>query len=214
MDFSAERCEEYQVAKEAALERILGPMEDIVGHAIIPFIVGGTVDMYYFCSYLPETVFATMELINPDGKGPKPNLMGTYELVACSRLRKPQSDPSYTVKAVNNKEMTSFDVQERRICGTFTSIGFYSYQTVLKPGETCEIPGDDESDTKCIVFDKFDTKGIPFKVEDKAYGLLLCIEVHRSEMEYAMKNGSASLLAKLKKAGVYPYSDLDRESVV
>jgi hypothetical protein len=41
--------------------------------------------------------------------------------------------------------------------------------------------------------------------------LLLCIEVFRSEMEYAMKNGSEALFRLLKERGYYhPYSDLDR----
>jgi hypothetical protein len=42
---------------------------------------------------------------------------------------------------------------------------------------------------------------------------VLCIEVFPSEMKHAMENGSASLLRKLKAAGHYPYSDLDREPV-
>jgi hypothetical protein len=40
------------------------------------------------------------------------------------------------------------------------------------------------------------------------------MEVFRSEMEYAMEYGSTLLLDKLKAAGHYPYSDLDRGPVV
>jgi len=43
---------------------------------------------------------------------------------------------------------------------------------------------------------------------------LLCIEIFRSEMEYSRKYGSRSLLTKLKEAGFYPYSDLNRKPVV
>ncbi len=32
-------------------------------------------------------------------------------------------------------------------------------------------------------------------------------------MEYPMRNGSAAVLRKLKEAGHYPYSDLDRAPV-
>jgi hypothetical protein len=32
-------------------------------------------------------------------------------------------------------------------------------------------------------------------------------------MQYAMKNGSAAVLKRLKEKGHYPYSDLDREPV-
>ena len=40
------------------------------------------------------------------------------------------------------------------------------------------------------------------------------MEVHRDEMEFAMNNGTAELIEKLKEAGYYPYSDLDRKSVI
>lgn len=53
-----------------------------------------------------------------------------------------------------------------------------------------------------------------FKIKEKSYGLLVCIEVFRSEMEYAMTHGSDGLFKKLKQKGFYPYSDLNREAVV
>lgn len=37
--------------------------------------------------------------------------------------------------------------------------------------------------------------------------------IHKSEMEYAMKNGSSGVIEKLKEKGYYPYSDLDRDPV-
>jgi hypothetical protein len=48
-------------------------MHGFVGHAIIPFQIGGAVDMYYFPNGIPGTGFATVELIEPDGSGPKPH---------------------------------------------------------------------------------------------------------------------------------------------
>jgi hypothetical protein len=40
------------------------------------------------------------------------------------------------------------------------------------------------------------------------------MEIFSAEMNYAMNEGSDKLFKKLKKAGYYPYSDLDRPSVV
>ena len=31
---------------------MLGKMEGLIGHAIIPFYIGGTVDMYYFSNHI------------------------------------------------------------------------------------------------------------------------------------------------------------------
>jgi hypothetical protein len=204
-EISDEDYEGHYEPKQAALERILGPMHGLVGHAIIPFQAGGTVDMYYFPNGIPGTGFATMELIEPDGSGPKPNRIGTYELVAFTRQKIPTPE--------DVPEDHPFNLIERRICGTFTTIGSYSYEAVLNPGETCELPGKDEESTRCLIFYEYAPHGIPFEIDGKKHCLLLCLEVFRSEMEYAMENGSTVVIKKLKEAGRYPYSDLDREPV-
>lgn len=204
-EFSEEEHNRHYEAKQAALERILGQMHDLVGHAIIPFQIGGAVDMYYFPKNIPGTGFATMELIEPDGSGPKPNRVGTYELVAFTKHAMPSPE--------DKSEEHPFNKIERRICGIFTATGLYSYEAVLNPGETCEIPGKEGEPNICLLFDEYAPGGKPFEIDGKKHGLLLVIEVFRSEMEYAMKHGSAAVLTKLKEAGHYPYSDLDRKPV-
>jgi hypothetical protein len=203
--FSEEERDRHYEAKEAALERILGPMHDMVGHAIVPFQIGGAVDMYYFPKGIPGTGFATMELIEPDGSGPQPNRIGTYELLAFTRHKIPSPE--------DKSEERPFNKIERRICGIFTTTGLYSYEAVLNPGETCEVPGKEGEPNICLIFDEYVSVGKSFEIEGKKHGLLLVIEVFRSEMEHAMKHGSAAVLAKLKEAGHYPYSDLDRKPV-
>ena len=64
-----------------------------------------------------------------------------------------------------------------------------------------------------VKLDRFDSSGQPFQVEGKKYGLLLCTQVFPSELEYAQANGVDALIARLKEANVYPYSDVDREPV-
>ncbi len=212
--FSAEEYEMHYELKEKAMERILGPLYELVGHALIPFQMCGPVDMYYFTNCLPGTVFATMELIEPDGTGPKPNHIGTYELITCTKLNMPPPEPrKVRKKRIEEGRLTEFDKIECRMKGIMTTMGNYSYQAVINPGETAEIPWEDE-ETSYLIFDEFDTKGVPFEIEGKKHCLLLCIEIIRSEMEYARKFGSRSLLTKLKEAGFYPYSDLDRKPVV
>jgi len=76
-----------------------------------------------------------------------------------------------------------------------------------------EIPRDGEAN-RCIVFDEYRPDNKDFLIGDRKHGLLLVIEVFRDEMEYAMENGSDKLLTKLKEKRFYPYSDLDRESVL
>ncbi|MHB9110737.1 MAG: suppressor of fused domain protein [Armatimonadota bacterium] len=202
-DFSDEQYERHYEQKQAALEKILGKMHDLVGHAIIPFQIGGGLDRYYFPHGIPGTGFATMELLQPDGSGPKPNRIGTYELVAFTRL--PMTD---------GDEQTPFKKMESRIYHTLYCMAMYAPQAVLNPGETCEIPGDDDTPSTYLVFDHYDPNQVGFIIDGKQHCLLLCLEVFKDEMEFARKNGGAQLLQRLKDAGHYPYSDLDRAPVV
>lgn len=188
--------------KSIGLENVLGEMYGIVGHAIIPFEIGGAVDMYYFPNHIKGTGFATMELLDPEGNGPKPNSLGTYELVAFTR------HPYET----NEEGNSPFDLIERRVCGTFTSIGNYSFQAVLKPGDTCEVPRDDE-ESRFVVFDLYQPDMKEFKIGDRKHHLLLCMEIFESEMNFARENSSNELFELLKQKNYYPYSDLDREPV-
>jgi hypothetical protein len=114
----------------------------------------------------------------------------------------------------DKKETNPFNLIERRICGIFTDLGFYSFDAKLEPLETCEIPQNEGEPNLCLIFDEYKPGGKEFKVGDRKHGLLLIIEVHRDEMEFAMENGTGKLLEKLKAKGYYPYSDLDRESVI
>ncbi len=203
-EFTDKEHEEYYELKEKGLEKLLGTMHNTVGHAIIPFAIGGAVDMYYFPNHIKGTGFATMELLNPDGKGPLPNRFGTYELVAFTK---------HEVNTNNDDVQTPFNLIERKACGFLTAIGMYSPQAILNPLETIEIPNGENKENTCLVFDLYEPDGKQFKIGDQEHHLLLCIQLFRSEMEFARQNGSGELFKILKEKGHYPYSDLDRDPV-
>jgi hypothetical protein len=210
-EISEDKLNEFYLLKEKAMEDVLGKMLGFVGHAIIPFQIGGAVDMYYFPDAPIEgTAFATLELIEYEKKGPIPNRNGMYELLAFTKLK---ISKQYN-EVAKGLEGTDFDKIERRICGIFTSIGNYSFGAKLEPGETCEIPGKEGEENICLVFDEYKDANVGFIINGKKYGLLICIEIFRSEMEYAMEYGSKELFKLLNDSGYYPYSDLDRLPVV
>src|SRR4051812_17119351 len=109
--FSEEENNKDYELKSKGLENVLGEMYGLVGHAIIPFSIGGAVDMYYFPNHIKGTGFATMEVLEPDGTGPLPNRLGTYEFVAFTKhdISKERETP------------TPFNLIERRMCGVFTT---------------------------------------------------------------------------------------------
>jgi hypothetical protein len=203
-DFTDEQYEQDYEDKQAGLENLLGKMHDLVGHSIIPFSLGGAVDMYYFPNHIKGTGFATMELLDPDGNGPMPNRIGTYELVAFTKY-----------EYVNTEDVQlPFNLIQNKICGIFTTVASYSFEDVLNPNETCEMPGEEGEENICLVFDVYRPGDKEFNVGQRKHHLLLCIQIFKSEMEFAMENGSEELFVKLKDAGFYPYSDLDRPPVV
>ena len=207
-EFTDEEYDKSYEDKKNALEKILGPMHELVGHAIIGFQIGGPLDMYYFNKGIPGTGFASMELIEPDGSGPKSNRIGTYEIVAFTKLEK--TDHKHGDKYDEN---SPFDKIELRLRSIMTTMANYSYNCALNPCETGEIPGDDGEPNTCLIFDDYTPDGKQFEINEKRHCLLLCMEVHPSEMHYARENGTAKVIQMLKDAGHYPYSDLDRPAV-
>lgn len=200
LQFSEEEYNNDYELKAEGLKAILGEPHKMVGHAIIPFSIGGAVDMYYYPNHIKGTGFATMELLEPDGTGPLPNRLGTYELVAFTKH-------DYNSDIV---EDTLFDLIERKVCGIFTSTGFFSREAVLNPGDTCEIPDNDGKENAYLIFDLYQPTQQKFIIGNREHHLLLCLQVFQSEMDYAREHGSEQLLEKLKHAGHYPYNDLDR----
>jgi len=53
-----------------------------------------------------------------------------------------------------------------------------------------------------------------FKIQGKDAGLLLCLGITADELDACHSGKKPKVLAALKKAGVYPYTDLFRQSVV
>jgi hypothetical protein len=194
--------DDFYLEKDKVMAEILGIQAPTVGHAIVGFAVGGAVDMYYYHFKNGGTIFATQELISPTGENQIPNRNGLYELVAFTKQE-------FTSLPIGEGK---FGKLERRLCGIFTGIGNFSYQAKLEPGETCELPVDGEPN-RCLIFDEYIGED-NFQIADKTYGFLLIIEVFRDELDFARSNGVDELKVKLKNAGHYPFSDLDRESVI
>jgi hypothetical protein len=191
----------YQL-KEQGIEHILGKAHYVVGKAVPPIDMGGPVAIYYFREHVAGTGFATMKISYPDENRDKTNRLGAYELVAFTK-------ETYNTSAAN----TNFNIIERRICGNLTSVGYCSKATALNPGDTCELPTN-ENKNRYLIFDSYTPGGKKFMIGDREHHLLLCMEIFKEELDYARANNSVQLFNLLKQQGVYPYSDLNRESVL
>lgn len=195
--------EKWQEEKSRLMEGLLGPEHDQVMHAIIPYAVGGGLDLYYFPHGVKGTAIATKELSEWPGQGSKNRSFACYELAM------------FTRHALNldeaKDETTPFGKAHRTINGILNCIARYSAQAELNANETCEFPAGMEGvGGKCLIFDTLPANA---GEAQKPFGLLVVIEIFRSEMTFAREHGGKTLLDRLRAAGHHPYSDLDREPV-
>lgn len=189
--------------KSALMEKSLGKEHNLVMHAIVCYANGGNLDLYYYPSGIPGTAIATKELSESPGKGPSNRVYRSYELVMFTK-QPINLDHAYVTS-------TSFGEMHDSINMILNAIARYSAEAELNPRDTCEFPSDMEHiGGKCLIFD-----GYACHSDELAdhFGLLAIIEIFRSELNFARQHGSAELIKRLKDAGHYPYSDLDREPV-
>lgn len=182
----------------------LGSEHDEVMHAMIPFSLGGGLDLYYFPESPDGTAIATKELSPAPNEGPSNRIYGSYELVMFTRR-------ALDLDAAGD-ESTPFGRVHRSIHHILNCIGPYCLEgATLDPCETGEVPAEEGLPNHCVIFD-----GYASHSDDvvRRFGLLVAIEIFRTEMEYARKRGARKLIDKLKKSGSYPCSDLDRKAVV
>lgn len=197
--------EEWYARKSAIMEEMLGKEHDMVMHAIIPYALGGGLDLYYYPNDIPGTAIATKELSDHPGEGSSNSVFECYELVMFTKL------PLKLDDALNEEK--AFGKMHSVMNSILNGVAPYSAQATLNPNETCEFPPDmPKIGGRCLIFDGYPS--YPDEEEPAEFGLLAVIEVFRSEMEFAREAGGAMLIERLKANGHYPYSDLDREPVV
>ena len=201
--FSAEDYRLYKTLKRESLEKLLGKMNPKSLKASIPYYIGGSLDLYFFPEAMEGTGIATMELIDPDGSGPQPSTIGTFELLAFIKKE--------ITGETSEEELAKISGHIRNV---FTTLAHYTYEAVLNPLETVEVPLGKGQPHACLVLDEFKKEDQEFLIGKGKHGLLLAIEIYNSEMKYAIKHGAEKLLDKLKEKGHYPYSDLNRDPVV
>ena len=188
--------------KSQLMESILGKEHDMVMHALIPYEIGGALDLYYYPNDIDGTGIATKELSYAVRDGSTNDKYKKYELVMFTRE---QLDLDHA-----HDDQTAFGKAHQNISSILNPIASYSAQAKLNPLETCEFPPDMEKiGGKCLIFSAYKSRSDD--VED--FGLLAVIEIYRSEMEFAMQNGGRMLVALLQENRYYPYSDMDREPV-
>jgi len=201
----AKREETTYYIKDRYIETVMGKEHDMVGHAIIPYCIGGAFDEYYYPNYCDGTVIVTKELVNYRFNSPTNDIYNAYELVIVTR---------------NKVHCLSGEVELEHDDGPFIEIlnmiGRYSTMAKLNPFETIEFPDDFEDEKlrkRCLIVDAISEPLCNAETRNNKFGLLLVMEIHRDEMEFAMQQKGKELIEMLKQKGVYPFTGINRPSV-
>ena len=153
--------------KSMLMEKSLGKEHNIVMHALIPYEIGGALDLYYYPNGIPGTAIATKELSELPNEGSSNNIYQSYELVMFTR-RQLELDSALDDTTPFGSIHTSFNSLLNRIAP-------YSAEAKLNPNATCEFPTDMERvGGKCLIFDGYACYNDEFA---KNFGLLVSIEI-------------------------------------
>lgn len=205
--------EDIYETKSLHFKSVLGDPHPTLIAALIGWDLGGPVDLWIYPNHNSGTIFTTMQLVIPGDKSRDQNQLGMYELAAATRHQpQPHTDNS---TQENTGEQTPFDNMVLEIRTLLTGAARYSGECPIEPLETAEVEADEPGvENTCLIFDTLIGRVAGLELSGEPYGVILVMKVHPSELQYARQNGTPALIGKLKDTGVYPFSDLDRESVV
>jgi hypothetical protein len=188
--------------KQAVMERLMGKQHDIVMHAIIPYAIGGGLDLYYYPNGIPGTGVATMEVSELPDQGSSNTAYSCYELVMFTK------HPLDLAQA--KQPETAFGKAHSNINSVLNCVAPFSATAKLNGNDTCDFPAEMEKLAgKCLIFHNYGPHDNP----QRGFGVLAVIEIFRSEMDFARQESGEKLIQLLKDAGHFPYSDLDRQPV-
>ena len=124
--------------------------------------------------------------------------------LACYEDQKPSSEGPFELLMTCNDEDWAITA--------LTAAGEMSLAARLDHGHSLDLGPrlDEDSRLQGIVFERFSVSTIG----GLKYGILRAIGVTRAELEWCRKNSVARLIQELKRAGVYPRTDVRRHSVL
>jgi Suppressor of fused protein (SUFU) len=126
----------------------------------------------------------------------------------------------YVTAELTGKPDASYADYELMICqrsredwgpNVISRLAPYTQEAYIDAGESMDIDEatPPESQIKAFLFDTYGT----FTLFGQDNELRLCIGITKPELQFKLKHGPEKLLNLLKRHGVYPFTDLERDSV-
>ncbi|MBQ9875061.1 MAG: right-handed parallel beta-helix repeat-containing protein [Thermoguttaceae bacterium] len=187
----------------AIMESELGPCLPLQVTSVFPE-VGGIFFGYYFPDSKYEGTFvASQEYFDRDDICPANSTFNTFEIVMATRLPLPRS-----YRGEQRPESEGREFAERANDFSRAIMTLNGYSRDVRPVDRYESLGfsPDFGDAKLAgkryIFDALGAPG--------EFGIIIAIEVFPQEIERATKVGVPQVIAELKQAGYWPYSDMNR----
>lgn len=178
-----------QLSKEflRVIEERIGPFDRPFQFRVFPFDAGGALNFLTVGvgRSAPFVTYVSWDLFGHEQQ--KRGSFGRYELLA------------------------SCD-EEQWCLNVLTKIGRQGLVEVFDPGDTLDIGQwvSPETPIQGVVFEE----AFQRELQRERCGLLRCIGVTRSELEFAMAHGTLALVQRLQRAGVYPHTIIHRRPTV
>lgn len=185
-----EKLPELAKAFFEALDKSVGPFDKPYQFRPFPFDVGGILNFLTVgAGHKKIVTYVSWDLFGHPKQ--KRGRLGRYELLVNS------DDEDWVLKILTN-------------------IGRQSLSELFKFGDSLDIGSWSKSGTKIqgVVFAEEIGIRLSEKFVKERCGLLRCIGVTRPELEYATRHGVPSLVDRLKRAGIYPNTINERNSIV
>jgi hypothetical protein len=176
-------------ARVSALETILGKCDGTVYHSPPPLHLDGYADVLRFRNFVNGVTYVTCDLIGNSRQ--VPNLLGQYELMICTR------EESNWAPALLSR------------------LAKYTHDAAVHIGDTMDLAHavPRHSAIAALLFTQPDVANPNFDVLGKPATLMLCLGITAGEFEACKEHSSRLVLRMLKERGIFPYTELRRESV-
>lgn len=180
-------------ARQAALERVLGPAGGGVYHAPVPLTLGGNADVLAFPECLPEVVvYCTADLTGDPSISQSSPSGAAFELVMCCQ-RDQRTLNEYAPSILSQ-------------------LAPYTLRTEVLAGHTMEIGEIADTGLPGLVFCDWKFSDAAFEFAGRQYGLLTCVGITSAELEFGRAHGGPALLERLGNARLLPRTVANRNS--
>lgn len=198
-------------SRASSLQAFFGS-DFMVGMSLLPSFFGGGTDIAEFDRKEQGAIVVTHGLTGNWGSEQVRNSLGECEFAVCLRHR-----PAWATKSKAAAPLQSADNEEDPLelgHEVLQVMAAMSESNCLEPHDTVGPLPRKLRPLESVLLWPMTGDARRFEVCGEPCGILLCVGITKKERKYAKKHGAEALIVRLKKSGVFPYTDPKRRSAI